>query len=254
MPKQRVIQGDCVQIMKGMLSESVDVVVTSPPYNIGLPYHQYQDDLPTDSYLGWLLTVFEQVKRVLKHNGSLFLNVGFTCKQPWIADDVARTLRGLFVLQNRIAWIKSIAIDNETTGHFKPINSPRFLNQTHESIFHFTKSGTVAIDRLAIGVPFKHKSNVGRFGHAQDLRCRGNVWYIPYDTIQDRATRGHPCVFPIALPEMCIRLHGITADTVVLEPFLGSGTTLVACQKVGVRGIGIDIDPLYCKYARRRLT
>jgi site-specific DNA-methyltransferase (adenine-specific) len=158
------------------------------------------------------------------------------------------------VIQNHIAWVKSVSINDDTVGHFKPINSSRFLNNCHESIFHFTKSGDIHIDRLAIGVPFKDKSNIARRGHAQDRRCAGNVWFMPYRTVQSRAEKfDHPAGFPVELPTRCIKLHGVTAETVVLDPFAGTGTTLVAAASLGCRGIGIEVDRAYAEKAIERL-
>ena len=109
------------------------------------------------------------------------------------------------------------------------------------------------LDRLAIGVPYKDKSNIARRGHSRDLRCRGNTWFIPYETVQNRAAKfNHPGTFPVDLPRWCIRLHG-KHPAVVLDPFMGTGTTLVAADREAARGIGIDIDPSYVAIARERL-
>jgi site-specific DNA-methyltransferase (adenine-specific) len=162
-------------------------------------------------------------------------------------------MRPLFVLQNSIVWAKSVSIGDDTFGHFKPVNSARFVNHNHEHLFHFTKDGRVPLDRLAVGVPFKDKSNIARFGHARDRRCAGDVWFVPYETIRSKAQRHHhPSPFPVALPDRCIRLHG-KADAVVLDPFLGIGSTLLAAQRLGCRGIGIEIDPSYADSAAWRL-
>jgi site-specific DNA-methyltransferase (adenine-specific) len=141
-----------------------------------------------------------------------------------------------------------------TTGHYKPITGKRYLNQNREAILHFTHNGDVEIDRLAVGVPFTDKSNIARRGHAADIHCAGNTWWIPYATVQSKAEKfDHPAGFPVELPERCIKLHGVKDGLVVLDPFLGAGTTLVAAQQLGCQGIGIEIDPTYCEVARRRL-
>jgi site-specific DNA-methyltransferase (adenine-specific) len=160
----------------------------------------------------------------------------------------------LFVLQNHIVWIKSIATKGDAVGHFKPVGGQRFLHHNHEHLFHLTLSGDVKLDRLAIGVPFKDKSNIARRGHAKDLRCRGNTWFIPYDTVQSKAAKfHHPSTFPVALPRWCIRLHG-RQDALVLDPFMGTGTTVVAAELEGARGIGIELDPAYAAIAQARLA
>ena len=115
-------------------------------------------------------------------------------------------VRKFFVLQTTSHWVKSIALPNDSgageisRGHFKPINSPRFLNDCHEYIFHFTPHGRTPLDRLALGVPYQDKSNISRWTHTggRDRRCRVTTWFIPYETIRQRAKdRPHPATFPV---------------------------------------------------------
>ena len=140
---------------------------------------------------------------------------------------------------------------------FKPINSPRFLNDCHEYVFHFTKSGRVELDRLALGVPYQDKSNIARWSHTRgtDLRCRGNTWFVPYETIQSREKeRPHPATFPVQLAEWCINLHGASRVHTMLDPFLGIGNSAVAAHRCGVKKfIGFEIDEAYLAEAKRRL-
>ncbi len=259
--KERVIEigeqtihvGDCVAVLAALPERSVDVVVTSPPYNIGLKYRSYDDGGDRGAYLGWLGEIGRLLTRVLKDDGSFFLNIAGTCSDPWIAPDAAAAMRETFRLQNAIVWVKSLSIGDDTFGHFKPVNSPRYLNHTHEHVFHFTKEGKTPLDRLAVGVPFKDKSNIARWGHANDRRCAGDVWFIPYETIRSKSQRDHhPSPFPVALPERCIKLHG-KEGAVVLDPFLGVGATLLAAQRLGCRGIGVEIDAGYAEAAAWRL-
>lgn len=252
--RQTVQLGDCLKLLKAMPDASVDVVVTSPPYNIGIAYKSYDDRRPRPEYLAWLTKIGKELARVIAPQGSFFLNVGGTGSDPWITMDVANAFRGTFALQNHIVWVKSVSIGKDTVGHFKPISSKRFLNNNHEAVFHFTKTGSVEIDRLAVGVPYKDKSNIARWHHAKaDRRCAGNTWFIPYETVRSKAQKfDHPAGFPLALPERCIQLHGI-ADAIVLDPFLGAGTTLVAAQRLGLEGHGIEVDPMYATVAVDRL-
>ena len=259
--------GDCLIGMRSELSPgSVDVVVTSPPYNIGIMYGKHKDDLPREKYLEWMSEFGNQVKRVLSEKGSFFLNVGNTPKDQWIAWDVAQVLRKDFALQNVIHWIKSIAISKTdvgnypgisgdiAVGHYKPIVSNRFLNDCHEYIFHFTKTGDVKLDKLAAGVPYQDKSNIGRWHNARkDSRDRGNTWFIPYETIKNRSERPHPATFPARLPEMCVKLHGVSKDLLVLDPFLGIGSSALACKRLGVSFVGFEVDRAYLEEAVRRL-
>jgi site-specific DNA-methyltransferase (adenine-specific) len=284
---------DCALGMLRLPSRSVDLVVTSPPYNLGICYGKYYDQQGRQSYLRWCRKWAEQVRRILKSSGSFFLNIGAAPSNPMLPHEMVMTLRDFFVLQNTVHWIKSIAIENAhrktgtdphlnplgalpsrdpgadakrrvrvetdatTYGHFKPISSKRFLNDCHEYVFHFTKSGRVELNRLALGVPYQDKSNIARWSHTRgsDLRCRGNTWFIPYETIQSREKeRPHPATFPVQLAEWCIKLHGVSRIETMLDPFLGIGNSAVAAKRCGIKKfMGFEIDEAYLAEAKRRL-
>jgi site-specific DNA-methyltransferase (adenine-specific) len=246
-------QGDCRQVLAAWPDSSVDVIVTSPPYNLDLAYASYQDTRAEPDYLDFLLQCCAALRRVMKPDASFFLNISGSSSRPWLPFELIVRLRPHFVLQNHITWIKSITTGQASVGHFKPLAGQRFLNHNHEHIFHLTLHGDVQLDRLAIGVPFKDKSNIARRGHARDARCRGNTWFIPYRTVQSRSQKyHHPGTFPVDLPRWCIRLHG-RPGAVVLDPFAGTGTTLVAASLEACTGIGIDIDAAYVAIMLERL-
>jgi site-specific DNA-methyltransferase (adenine-specific) len=136
-------------------------------------------------------------------------------------------------------------------GHFKPINSSRFLNDCHEFVFHLTKSGKVPLDRLAIGVEYQDKSNVTRWKAAKDdRRCRGNTWFVPYATIKSRdEQRPHPATFPVELARKCIQLHGLKKTKLVMDPFLGIGHAAAAAVSLGKDFVGFEIDREYLRAA-----
>lgn len=256
---------DCLQGFKSLTPKTVDVIVTSPPYNIGKEYLTYCDVHPREDFLDWMEDIARASTTVLKDNGSFFLNVGGKPSDLWNALDIAQRFRAYYVLQNTIHWVKSIAIpkqdigkyqaitDDIAVGHYQPVNSKRYLSNCHEYIFHFTKTGDVEIDQLSIGVKYQDKTNIGRWKSAvKDLRGRGNTWFIPYTTIQN--ARAHPTVFPVKLPDMCIKLHGIKKNMIVLDPFMGTGSTALACQKLGVDFIGFEIDKTYVAIANKLLS
>ncbi len=287
---------DCVEGMLALPAKSVDIVSTSPPYNLGIAYNTYRDNLPRQEYLSWLSTVFAAVKHCLKDDGHFWLNVGYSNIDPWVGMDVAQVARDHFVLQNNFTWVKSIAINDVTTGHFKPINSDRFANPTWEHLFHFTKTGTVTCDKLAVGVPYMWDCNIDNTGRLRgraakklgyknikdfnaratdddkkkfenelsvklarqkpkaQSRCRGNSWFVPYDTIANREKhRGsHPATFPVALIEQCIKFSGAESG-VLVDPFMGSGTSALAAINCGLDYIGFDVDPNYIEFAQDRI-
>ena len=283
--------------MLALPEKSVDIVTTSPPYNLGIEYGTYKDNKPRKDYLEWLDKVFAAVKHCLKDDGHFWLNMGYSNVDPWVGMDVGNVARNHFVLQNNFVWVKSIAIGNVTSGHFKPINSNRFSNPTWEHLFHFTKTGNVTCDKLGVGVPYMWDCNLDnssrirgrlakKFGFKDikdfkksagnsvkaefekqlavklenqkpkaDTRCRGNSWYIPYDTIANREKhRGsHPATYPVALIEQCIKFSGLKTG-VLVDPFMGSGTSGVAAVKCGLDYIGFDIDKDYKQFAEDRIA
>jgi site-specific DNA-methyltransferase (adenine-specific) len=248
--------------MGRLRAKSIDLVVTSPPYNLGVRYGKFADNATRESYLDWCERWAREIDRLLRPVGSFFLNLGAAPSNPMLPHELILRLQKFFVLQNTIHWIKSITLPNEngdeiSRGHFKPIRSPRFLNDCHEYVFHLTPRGTTPLDRLALGVPYQDKSNIARWSHTsgRDRRCRGNTWFIPYETIQRREKeRPHPATFPVQLAAYCIRLHGLTRVRRMLDPFLGIGNSGVAAQQCAVNNfIGFEIDEEYLREAKRRL-
>jgi len=263
----RFFHGDCLSVLAEFEPATVGVVVTSPPYNLGIKYRSYEDDLPRGEYLAWTDRWIRAVTRTLTPSGSLFMNVGAKPTDPWIPLEVAQVARKHLKLQNTIHWVKSIAIDRQAAGassrldrdvavgHYKPINSERFVNDCHEYIFHFSPGGKNRLDRRAVGVPYQDPSNIKRWAKAgAGLRCRGNTWFIPYETIQRRdRDRPHPASFPPKIPEQCLRLHGLGRTGVMLDPFLGLGSSAIAAARLGVDFVGIEMDEHYLKEAVKRV-
>jgi site-specific DNA-methyltransferase (adenine-specific) len=263
----RLVNHDCLKGMAGLEPGSVDVVVTSPPYNLGIKYEEFDDSGSRPEYLEWTGLWLAAVKKVMARRGSFFLNVGSRPRDPWVPFEVLTVARTYFRLQNVFHWVKSISVMKEdagryptitgdvVVGHYKPINSGRFVNDCHEYIFHLTHRGDVQLDRLALGVPYQDKSNVKRWAAAggRDLHCRGNTWFIPYETIKHRATdRPHPATFPSRLPEMCMRIHGLERVRTVLDPFMGLGNTASACRRLSKDFIGYEmVEPYFLEAARR---
>jgi site-specific DNA-methyltransferase (adenine-specific) len=262
-----LLHGDCLAVLPTLSESSIDLVVTSPPYNLGIAYKSFKDTAPRDEFLGWCRQWSAELKRVMADDASFFLNVGASPVNPLLPHQLILALTDgaepLFTLQNTFHWVKSITVktradEHISAGHFKPINSKRFVNDCHEYVFHLTKAGDVPLDRRAAGVPYQDKSNIARWGHTggEDLRCRGNTWFIPYETINSRdKDRPHPATFPVALVEQCIRLHGKGQGTRLLDPFLGIGTSAIAARRLEIADFtGIELDAHYLETARERLA
>lgn len=224
----------------------IDTVVTSPPYNIGIKYDNYDDKEERYKYLKWVRSWLVALERIGVKQ--IFLNIHGKPTDPMVPYQVLSVACEIFKLQNTIYWIKSLSVGDEPCiGHVKPIGGGRFLNDCVEHIFHLTRDGFQAIDRLAIGVPYADKSNLGRgeMGKNGDNRCRGNAWVIGYETTVGE--KSHPAAYPVKLAEMCIKLSG---GRHILDPFCGSGSTLVAAQRVGVQATGIEISEEYAAGTR----
>jgi site-specific DNA-methyltransferase (adenine-specific) len=268
----QLTHSDCLEGMRQMPAGSVDLVVTSPPYNLGIKYDTYLDHSDRAAFISWCVEWATELKRVMDDKASFFLNLGAAPRNPLLPHQLLLALTEktaapgdndpLFVLQNTFHWIKSISVETRSgeaisAGHFKPINSSRYVNDCHEYVFHLTKSGDIPLQRRAAGVPYVHKSNIGRWGHTggKDKRCRGNNWFIPYDTIKSRdKDRPHPASFPVGLVEQCIRIHGNPETTRLLDPFNGIGTSAIAAQRMRLASYtGFDIDEGYLDVSRKRL-
>lgn len=264
-----IYREDCLSFLDKLTVENikVDVIVTSPPYNINKKYGSYSDNKSRSDYLGWITELAKKCFNVLKNDSSFFLNIAGVPSDPSLPFEVVKRFEDAnFKLQNTVHWIKSISFEKEdvgknnamrnannvSIGHFKPIISDRFLTDLHEYIFHFTKNNNIKLDKLAIGVPYQDKTNIKRWKSAKnDTRDRGNVWFISYPTIQEG--RPHPAVFPEKLPYLCIKLHGIRKDLLVYDPFMGIGNTALACLNLGVNYIGTEIDQKYIEVAKEQI-
>lgn len=260
----QIYHEDCLSFMDKLISSriKVDVIVTSPPYNLSKDYGNYKDNLDKCDYLSWLKVLSKKSMCILQDSGSFFLNIGSNHLEPTLPFEIAMQFTDIsvgFTLQNIIHWIKSISIDKDdigkssglskevSIGHFKPIASKRYLSDLHEYIFHFTKTGKVNINKFDIGVPYQDKSNITRWKSSKDLRDRGNVWFIPYSTIHKG--RPHPAVFPSKLPYLCIKLHGVRHGMIVYDPFMGIGSTAIACKQLNVNYLGTETNDLFIQQA-----
>jgi site-specific DNA-methyltransferase (adenine-specific) len=268
---QVVWQGDCRELLRDLADESVACMVFSPPYNVGRPYAGYNDKLPEAEFFAVQDEAAAEMARLLRSNGHLFLVVGSNANFPWRGIEIALIYGRHFDLQQPpIAWVKSIAIDAKTLkneehrkalhehtfGQFSISHSRRVCSSTHEYIFHFSPTGSSPIKPARIGVRYGYPGQILRFNKGRapvdrEVRDRGSSWHVPYPTIQGRSDRDdHPAVFPVALAEMCLKLADLKPDDLVLDPFCGIGSSLLAAKRLGLPAIGIELSGKYCQAAR----
>ena len=218
-----------------------DTIITSPPYNFNKLYNKYSDNLEYMDYLMFIDNIVSLISKVMDDSSSFFLNIGHKPSFYLFPYDIVNICRKYFILQNNFIWTKALTVNDDSYGHFKPINSNRYVNDLWENVFHFTLNGDVEIDRLSNGVSYKDKTNIKRWSSKKDNRCKGNVWYIPYNTVNSK--KNHPAQFPVELPSNCLRL--MKEPKLVLDPFIGVGNTAIACKDLGIKCVGIDIDNTY---------
>ncbi|HLI28996.1 MAG TPA: site-specific DNA-methyltransferase [Chloroflexota bacterium] len=231
-------------------ADSVQLVVTSPPYNLGKDYGTARDDATYQAYLAWCRTWCGELLRVLEPGGRLCLNlpldinVSFeagrrrSAKQPVLADLTSLLVRELgFVYNTTILWLEGNISKRTAWGSWLSAADP-WVNTAAEAILVVSK-GTRR--RPARG----RTSDIARDDF---LDWTLGLWRFPG---QNPREHGHPAPFPEELPRRLIQLYSFREDT-VLDPFLGSGTTCCVAKRLGRRAIGVEIDPRYCAVAARR--
>ena len=221
--------------------ESVHLIVTSPPYNVGKKYSLHGDALPLHDYLGMLEGVWKECRRILVRGGRLCVNVAGVDRQPYIPlqSYITQQLLALdFLMRGEIIWNKSVSVGVSTAwgSWCRPTNPT--LRDVHEYILLFCKESFQT----------SHRGESDLEG-TQFVQMTKSIWEFP--TTSAKKT-GHPAPFPLELPARLINLFTFK-DDVVLDPFMGSGTTCLAAKLLGRRWVGIDIDESYVGLAHQRL-
>ena len=254
----KLYNDDCLQVLPNLPDNSVDLIITSPPYNIGMNYNNYKDK--RDNYVNWLVNIFNECCRLLKDNGHLFLNIASGKDYPFTSYKVAEKIN--WKLQNHIIWAKAVEIDNQVRGYTTPHQSNRYLINGWENLFHFTKEGNTNIDVEWSSVPFNKDYNnyerqVKRTG--KNWRKTTNCWHFTYKSKATKeitksiaGEKKHPAIFPEKLVEKCIKLSGFKKG-VILDCFMGTGTTGKVAKQMNLNFIGIEIDEDYFNFAKNRI-
>jgi adenine-specific DNA-methyltransferase len=241
--------GNCLDLLSEISSQSVQMVVTSPPYNIGKPYEKR---LELQDYIDQQTRVIEQCVRVLKDEGSICWQVGNYVDQGEIVPlDIA--LYPVFhsmglKLRNRIVW------------HFEHgLHCSKRFSGRYETILWFTKGDDYFFDVNPVRVPQKYPGKKHFKGEKAGTlsgnplgKNPGDVWIIPNVKSNHVEKTEHPCQFPVELVERLVLSMTQQGDA-VFDPFLGAGTSIVAALKHGRRGIGAELSPEYADIARLRI-
>ncbi|MCC7494021.1 MAG: site-specific DNA-methyltransferase [Fimbriimonadaceae bacterium] len=250
LPLDTIHLGDCLDWLRSLPTGSVDLVVSSPPYNLG---KEYEARVALDHYLQQQRAVLAECVRVLRHTGSLVWQVGaFADAGLLIPLDIRffPILEDLGLLpRSRVVWAR-------THG----LHGRRKFSCRHETLLWFTKSDNYAFDLDAVRVPQKYQNKRHYRGDRRgELSCNpagknpGDIWVFRNVKHNHEEQTVHPCQFPEDL--IARVLLALTTDgAVVLDPYMGSGTVAVVAQELGRHYLGAETDPLYHEVALRRLA
>ena len=242
MTADRIIHGDALKTLASLDAGSVHLVVTSPPYNLGVDYKAHSDNLPDEDYLEWMGRVWGECNRVLCGGGRLCINIGEnkrrTITQPTFSAFIQQCLGLKMLYRGMIIWNKNSAAKHCAWGSWQSPSNPHLVPR-HEYIIVFSK-GEYRLRGRAADADISAK---------EFMAYTRTVWNFGTES---RKRVGHPAPFPINLPARLIRFYTFRGQT-VLDPFAGSGTVGVACRMLGRRHILIDNCAEFCELAQRRV-
>ena len=242
LPIGHIVAGDAIEVLGGWPAECVDLVFADPPFNIGYAYDTYRDDLPPKEYLDWTEAWIDACLRVLKPTGTFWIAIG-----DEYAAEVRIRMRERATLRNWVVW-------HYTFGQ----NCKKKFNRSHTHLFYLVKDPeafTFNEDDPSVRIPSDRQLKYNDKRANPKGKLPGDVWNeFPRvcGTFKERVG-WHPCQMPLALLERIVLACSNPSD-VVLDPFAGSGTTLVAAARNGRRWVGVELSADYAKRAVRRIV
>jgi len=260
-----IYSGDCREILPLFQPETVDLIVTSPPY--ADQRRNTYGGVPPDCYVAWFLPMADELQRVLKPRGSFVLNI----KERVVDGERHTYVIDLILEMRKRGWLWT----EEYCWHKKncyPGKWPNRFRDSWERCLHFTKQKDFAMYQEAVMVPVGDwaDSRLRKLSETDKRRDESRVssgfgkkisnWVgrdrvYPTNVLHmatECSNKAHSAVFPVALPEWFIRLFTVEGD-LVLDPFIGSGTAALAAQQLGRRYVGIEMIEEYCESAKQRL-
>jgi len=224
---------------------SVDLIVTSPPYNVDIHYESFKDDIPYEKYLEFTEKWLEKALTLVKPDGRMCLNIPLDKSKGREEEGFQSVYADILAIAKNVGWkYFSTIIWNEQNisrrtawGSWLSASAPYVIAPVEVIIVLYKK--------------WWKKRHAGKSDIKRDefIKWTNGVWNF---SGENRIKVGHPSPFPVELPKRCIKLFSYIGDT-VLDPFLGSGTTLIACLETNRIGIGVEIDRNYCELAVQRL-
>lgn len=221
---------------------SIDLIITSPPYNVDISYNSFNDTITYEEYLKFTHNWLEKAYTLLKEDGRFCLNIPLDKNkggQQCVYADIMNIAKKIgYKYLSTIIWNEQNISRRTAWGSWLSASAPYVI---------------APVEMIAILYKEKWKKTSGSkksdITKEEFLQWTNGVWNF---TGESKTKIGHPAPFPVELPKRCIKLFSFVGDT-ILDPFLGSGSTLIACASTNRKGIGIEIDEKYCKIAKDRL-
>jgi len=240
-PHLRIINED-VFVTEKVADKSIDLIVTSPPYNVDIPYNSHDDRISYDEYLDFSSRWITRCYQWLRDDGRFCLNIPLDKnkggQQSVGADLTTLAKRCGFSYHATIVWNEGNISRRTAWGSWLSASAPYVIAPVEIVVVLYKDSW-----KKTSG---SRKSDITR---DEFMAWTNGLWTF----CGEKKTRvGHPAPFPVELPKRCMKLFSFVGDT-VLDPFMGSGTTLVAASRCNRHGIGIEVDPRYCACAVQRI-
>jgi site-specific DNA-methyltransferase (adenine-specific) len=236
-----IINGDVLTTRRLQKGE-IDLVVTSPPYNVGIQYNSHDDRIAYDEYLNFSRCWMKRCHRWLREDGRFCLNIPLdknkNGQQSVGADLTTLAKQCGFSYHSTIIWNEGTISRRTAWGSWASASAPYVIAPVELIVVLYKKSW-----KKTSG---SRQSDISR---EEFMEWTNGLWTFSGER---RTHAGHPAPFPVTLPLRCMKLFSFVGDT-VLDPFMGSGSTLVAALQCRRRGIGIEIDPCYCERAVQRI-
>ncbi len=226
--------------------DSIDLIVTSPPYNVDIHYESFRDDIPYEKYLEFTKKWLRKALRLVKPDGRMCLNIPLDKSKGRREEGFQSVYADILAIAKEVGW-----------KYFSTIiwNESNISRRTAWGSWRSASAPYVIAPVEVIVVLYRNKwkktsgSGISDITREEFIEWTNGMWTFSGES---RKKIGHPAPFPLELPKRCIKLFSFVGD-VVLDPFLGSGTTLIACALLGRKGIGVEIDRNYCELAKNRL-